>query len=197
MSTATLDYDLNFQDNQQTEADKRLFVQFFKDAVKNEIKSKEAGRPIFDEHDFVRVITPGSRDTVITRVADGSDYALRFHAQWARYKAGQNQDVSGTPLSQLPWMSVGQVAEFAAVGCRTVEQLVGMPDNLSQKFMGHHQIKQRAQVYLDAAKEAAPALKLQAELEKRDMEIAELRSMIEAMQAAKKAEQSAKVVPKV
>ena len=193
MSTATLDYDLNFQDNQQTEADKRLFVQFFKDAVKNEIKSKEAGRPIFDEHDFVRVITPGSRDTVITRVADGSDYALRFHAQWARYKAGQNQDVSGTPLSQLPWMSVGQVAEFAAVGCRTVEQLVGMPDNLSQKFMGHHQLKQRAQVYLDAAKEAAPALKLQAELEKRDLEIAELRTMIEAMSASKKAEQTAKV----
>ena len=193
MSTATLDYDLNFQDNQQTEADKRLFVQFFKDAVKNEIKSKEAGRPIFDEHDFVRVITPGSRDTVITRVADGSDYALRFPAQWARYKAGQNQDVSGTPLSQLPWMSVGQVAEFAAVGCRTVEQLVGMPDNLSQKFMGHHQLKQRAQVYLDAAKEAAPALKLQAELEKRDLEIAELRTMIEAMSASKKAEQTAKV----
>jgi len=193
MSTATLDYDLNFQDNQQTEADKRLFVQFFKDAVKNEIKSKEAGRPIFDEHDFVRVITPGSRDTVITRVADGSDYALRFHAQWARYKAGQNQDVSGTPLSQLPWMSVGQVAEFAAVGCRTVEQLVGMPDNLSQKFMGHHQLKQRARVYLDAAKEAAPALKLQAELEKRDLEIAELRTMIEAMSASKKAEQTAKV----
>jgi hypothetical protein len=197
VSTATIDYNLDFQDNQQAEADKRLFVQFYKDAVKNEFKSKEAGRPIFDEHDFVRVITPGSRDTVITRVADGSDYALRFPTQWARYKAGQNQDVTGTPLSQLPWMSVGQVAEFAAVGCRTVEQLVGMPDNLSQKFMGHHQIKQRAQVYLDAAKEAAPALKLQAELEKRDMEIAELRSMIEAMQAAKKAEQSAKVVPKV
>ena len=197
MSTDTIDYQMNFQDNQQAEADKRLFVQFYKDAVKNEFKSKEAGRPIFDEHDFARVITPGSRDTIVVRVADGSDYALRFPTQWARYKAGQNQDVTGTPLSQLPWMSVGQVAEFAAVGCRTVEQLVGMPDNLSQKFMGHHQIKQRAQVYLDAAKEAAPALKLQAELEKRDMEIAELRSMIEAMQVAKKAEQSAKVVPKV
>jgi hypothetical protein len=93
-------------------------------------------------------------------------------------------------------MTVGQVAEFAAVGCKTVEQLVGMPDNLSQKFMGHHQIKQRAQVYLDAAKEAAPALKLQAELEKRDQQIAELKATVDAMMATKKAEQTAKVPAK-
>lgn len=192
MSTGTIDYNMDFQDNQQAEADKRLLVHFFKDAVQNNFKTKEAGRPIFDEFDFVKVMAPGSRDTVVTRVADGSDYARRFPTQWAQYKARQEQSLTGTPLSQVPWLTVGQIAEFNAVNCRTVEQLVGMPDNLSQKFMGHFQIKQRAQVYLDAAKSAAPALKLQAELEKRDMEIAELRGMIEAMQAT----QQAKAPPK-
>jgi len=192
VSTGTIDYNMDFQDNQQAEADKRLLVHFFKDAVQNNFKTKEAGRPIFDEFDFVKVMAPGSRDTVVTRVADGSDYARRFPTQWAQYKARQEQSLTGTPLSQVPWLTVGQIAEFNAVNCRTVEQLVGMPDNLSQKFMGHFQIKQRAQVYLDAAKSAAPALKLQAELEKRDMEIAELRGMIEAMQAT----QQAKAPPK-
>ena len=192
MSTGTIDYNMDFQDNQQAEADKRLLVHFFKDAIQNNFKTKEAGRPIFDEFDFVKVMAPGSRDTVVTRVADGSDYARRFPTQWAQYKARQEQSLTGTPLSQVPWLTVGQIAEFNAVNCRTVEQLVGMPDNLSQKFMGHFQIKQRAQVYLDAAKSAAPALKLQAELEKRDMEIAELRGMIEAMQAT----QQAKAPPK-
>jgi len=192
VSTGTIDYNMDFQDNQQAEADKRLLVHFFKDAIQNNFKTKEAGRPIFDEFDFVKVMAPGSRDTVVTRVADGSDYARRFPTQWAQYKARQEQSLTGTPLSQVPWLTVGQIAEFNAVNCRTVEQLVGMPDNLSQKFMGHFQIKQRAQVYLDAAKSAAPALKLQAELEKRDMEIAELRGMIEAMQAT----QQAKAPPK-
>ena len=192
MSTGTIDYNMDFQDNQQAEADKRLLVHFYKEAIQNNFKTKEAGRPIFDEFDFVKVMAPGSRDTVVTRVADGSDYARRFPTQWAQYKARQEQSLTGTPLSQVPWLTVGQIAEFNAVNCRTVEQLVGMPDNLSQKFMGHFQIKQRAQVYLDAAKSAAPALKLQAELEKRDMEIAELRGMIEAMQAT----QQAKAPPK-
>jgi hypothetical protein len=185
MSTATIDFEMNFQDNQQSEADKRLYVHFYKDATKNEFKSREAGRPIFDEFDYVKVITPGSRDTIVTRVADGSDYARRFPAAWARYKAGQEQGESGTPLSQLPWMSVGQVAELSAVGCKTVEQLVGMPDVLSQKFMGHHQLKQRAQVYLEASKNAAPALKLQAELEKRDLQIAELQAQVATLVASK------------
>jgi hypothetical protein len=193
MSTATIDHEINFQDNQQSEADKRLFVQFFKDAVKNEFKSREAGRPVFEEFDFIRIITPGSRDTVVHRVADGSAMALRFPIQWARYKQNLDQNVVGTPLSQVPWLSVAQVAEFNAVGCKTVEQLVGMPDNLSQKFMGHHQIKQRAQAYLDAAKDAAPMLKLQAELEKRDEQIAALQAQMTELVQARKVEQAAKV----
>jgi len=187
VSTATIDYQVDFDNNQQTEADKRLFVQFFKDAVKSEFKTLAAGRPIFDEFDFIRIIAPGSRDSFVTKARDGDNYTTRFPIQWSRYKQNQDQDVTGTPLSAVPWLTVGQIAELNAVGCKTVEQLVGMPDNLSQKFMGHHQLKQRAQTFLEAANNAAPALRLQAELEKRDEQIAELRSMIEAMNAAKKA----------
>lgn len=187
-----VDFAMNFQDNEQAEADKKLFVQFYKEAVKNQIKSVEAGRPIFDEIDHVLIITPGSRDTFVTKVKD-DHYPQRFPQQWARYQAGLSQQDSGTPLTQMPWMTVGQIAELKAVGCNTVEQLVGMSDALSQKFMGHHQLKQKAQRFLDAAKEQAPALKLQAELEKRDEQIAELQATVNKMLAAREAEQSAKV----
>ena len=192
MSTTTLDHEMNFQDGQQTEADKRLYVTFFKDAVKNEFKTIEAGRPIFDEFDFIRIITPGSRDSYVTKVRANDGYTMRFPQQWARYKQNQDQNVTGTPLSAVPWLTTAQIAEFNSVGCKTVEQLVGMSDSLSGKFMGHHQTKQRAQLFLDAANNAAPALKLQAELEKRDEEIAELRKMVEAMQT----QHAPKVAPK-
>jgi hypothetical protein len=187
MSTETLDHAMDFTDNQQAEADKRLFVVFFKDAVKNAAASTEAGRPIFEERDFIRIITPGSRDSFVERVREGDQYTQRFPTQWARYKQNLDQTVTGTPLSQVPWLSIAQVAEFNAVGCKTVEQLVGMADAMAGKFMGFHQIKQRAQVYLDAAKEAAPALKLQAELEKRDEQIAQLQAQMATMMAAKPA----------
>jgi len=195
MSTDTLDFAMNFEDNQQSEADKKLLVIFYKDVVKNEFKSTEAGRPIFDEIDLIKIITPGSRDSF---VGDANEiYQQRFPQQWARYKAGRSQEMSGTPLNQLPWLGVGQIAEFNAVGCHTVEQLVGMSDAISQKFMGHHAIKQRAAAYLEASKAEAPLLKVQEELRKRDEEITELREMVNAMQASRKQEQAEKAAAKV
>jgi len=182
MSTDVLDFAMNFDDNQQAEADRKLLVAFFKDTVKNETKSIAAGRPIFDEIDLIKIITPGSRDSFISDATE--QYQHRFKAQWERYKAGQAQAVSGTPLNMLPWLSVGQIAEFNAVGCQTVEQLVGMPDAMSQKFMGHHAIKQKALAYLDAATSAAPMLKLQSELDKRDEQIKELQAQMAAVIAA-------------
>ena len=182
MSTDVLDFAMNFDDNQQSEADKKLLVAFFKDTIKNETKSIAAGRPIFDEIDLIKIITPGSRDSFIGDATE--QYQHRFKAQWERYKAGQAQAVSGTPLNMLPWLSVGQIAEFNAVGCQTVEQLVGMPDAMSQKFMGHHAIKQKALAYLDAATSAAPMLKLQSELDKRDEQIKELQAQMAAVIAA-------------
>jgi hypothetical protein len=186
-----LDHAMDFQDNQQSESDKRLLVVFYVETIRNESKSIEAGRPIFDEIDHIRILTPGSKDTFVTEVNQG--YIERFPQQWARYKAKQEQHASGTLLSELPWMTRSQVAELNAVNCMTVEQLVGMQDSLASKFMGYHQLKQRAQSFLDAAAGAAPALKLQAELDKRDEQIAELQAQMKAMLAAQKAEQAAKV----
>lgn len=186
----TLDFAMNFDDNQQAEADRRLLVVFFREPIKNEPKSIEAGRPIFDEIDLIKIITPGSRDSFVGDATP--EYQARFPQQWARYKAGLEQIQSGTPLEQLPWLSVGQIAEFKAVGCHTVEQLVSMPDAMSQKFMGHHAIKQKAQAYLDAATSAAPMLKLQSELEKRDQQILELQAQMKAVLEARATEQAAK-----
>ena len=181
MSTATIDHALDFQDGQQQEADKKLYVVFYKEAIKNESQSIAQGRPIFDEIDHIKIFSAGSRDTFVTEVNQG--YIERFPVQWARYKANQDQTITGTPLSALPWMTIGQMAEFNALNVKTVEQLATLPDSVSSKFMGFQQIKQRAQTYLDASKEAAPALKLQAELEKRDEQIAELTRMIGEMKA--------------
>ena len=185
MSTATIDHAIDFQDNQQMEADKKLYVVFYKEPIKNESQSIAQGRPIFDEIDHIKIFSAGSRDTFVTEVNQG--YIQRFPQQWARYKANQDQSVTGSPLSALPWMSIGQIAEFNALNVKTVEQLVGMAESNASKFMGFQQIKQRAQRWLDAANDAAPALKLQAELEKRDEQIAELTKMIGEMKASMKA----------
>jgi len=175
---------LDFDESRQNQGDEKLAVLFYKRAIKNESKTIEAGRPIYDELDYIKILTPGSRDTFETEVTE--EYRRRFPAHWAKFKANQEQSVSGTPLDQVPWLTLGQVAELRAVNVNSVEALVGMPDNLAQKFMGAHELKRRAQAFLDAAKDAAPLLKMQEELHKRDEQIAELRSMVEAQAAAMK-----------
>lgn len=185
MSTQEIDFAMNFDESQQDEADKKLFVVFFREAVHSEFKSLEAGRPIFDDVDMIRIHTPGSRDTLVNMVHQG--YINRFPKQWAQYKQGLEQTVSGTPLTQVPWLTKSQVAELMAMNIKSVEQLAGMPDNVAQKFMNHHALKQQATAYLEAAKGAAPLLKMQEELKKRDETIEELQKAVRAMQEAQAA----------
>lgn len=183
MQTPTFDGDVYEQD-QRYKDDQRLFVQFFREPVQNKVKSTLEGRPIFDEVDMVRIITPGSRDVMVTRADD--NYRRRFPKQWERFQLQQEQAVEGTPLEQVPWLTVGQVAELKAVHVMTLEQLAALPDNLAQKFMGAHQLRQRAQAMIDAAKGEAPMLRLQAELEARDQKIELMQKQIDQLVAASK-----------
>jgi hypothetical protein len=178
---STLDFDMNFEDGQQDEADKRLLVKFTLQSTYVEHESITAGRPIYKDEETIQIMAPGSRDVTSGLVTE--EYKRRFPKQYARFKAGHDQLQTGTPLSALVWMTPAQIAELNAVNCFTVEQLANMPDNLSQKFMGAQALKQRAQKYLDIAKDQAPMLMLQAELEKRDEQLAQLQKQMEVLQA--------------
>lgn len=166
-----LDFAMDFDANQQSEADKKLMVKFFKGTIKNEVKSAAEGRPIFDEIDLVMIMTPGSRDNFVGDATE--QYQRRFPTQWDRYKKNQTQDDGGTPLNLMPWVTSAQVEEFKYFNIRTVEHLAGCPDSVAQKFMGIQQFKQKAQAFLEAAKDRAPILKMQAELQQRDDKLAE------------------------
>jgi hypothetical protein len=185
MSTQQIDFAMNFDEVTQDEADKKLFVVFYRDAVHNEVKSIEAGRPIFDDVDLIRIHSPGSRDTVVAMAHDG--YTHRFPRQWAQYQQGLEQIGSGTPLKSVTWLTPAQIAELVALNVRSVEDLATMPDNMTRKMMNHQALKQQATAYLEAAKGAAPMLKMQDELKKRDETIAELQKAVKAMQEAQAA----------
>ena len=188
MSTAQYEHNVtDFEDQQQYAFDAKLFVVFYKDAIHNEAKSLEAGRPIYDEVDLVKIMTPGSRDSVIEKVNYGHE--KRFPRQWAAYKNNADQGVSGTPLEEVPWLTMAQRAELKAVNVRSVEQLVGMADNMAQNFMGFHGLKQRAQAFLDLAAGNAPTERLNAEIAKKDAELEVMRGQIAEMMAIQKAQQ--------
>jgi len=169
-------------DSIQSEDDKRLFVQFFLAAVKNETKSAAEGRPIFDEIPMVKIITPGSRDVLVNKAHQ--IYRDRFPLQWDRFQKKLTPVQDGTRLEEVPFLTVGQIAELKALNVFTLEQLAGLSDANSRHFMSFNSMKQKAVAYLESAKSAAPITMLKNELEKRDSEIEVLKQQVAKLMAA-------------
>jgi len=163
--------------------DNKLYVEFYRKPVLQPGKSREAGRAVYEEIDYVRIHVPGDKSSVIERPVTQQD-VFRFQDRYNKWKAGQEEAVTGTPLSALPGMTASKVEEYKFFKLVTVEQLAEANDNLGAKFMSFHQDKQRAKAFIEVAKNNAPIEKMNEELQKRDAEIENLRTMVEALQAS-------------
>jgi predicted RecB family nuclease len=108
----------------------------------------------------------------------------RFADRYKKWQAGQAEAVIGTPLTALPGMSPAKVEEYKYFKIVTVEQLAEANDGLGQKFMSFQADKARAKAFMEVAANNAPIEKMNEELGKRDAEIENLKTMVEALQAA-------------
>ena len=171
-------------------ADNKLYVEFFRKPVLQPGKSREAGRAVYEEVDYIRIHVPGDKSSVIERPVSQQD-VFRFQDRYNKWKAGQEEAVTGTPLSALPGMTPSKVEEYKFFKLVTVEQLAEANDNLGAKFMSFQQDKQRAKAFLEVAKNNAPIERMNEELAKRDAELEELRAMVTTLQANAKSSKRA------
>jgi len=198
-------------DMRQYADDNKLVAIFYVNPVHNKTKSTKEGRPIFDDVPYIKILTPGSKDSFHTEIprlvvdwevkvdkASGQEqripiygdideeniYIKRFPKQWDAFKKNMSTEtMSGTPIKEVSWLTASQKAEFQALHVNTVEQLAGMADSMAQKFMGFQQLKTRARAFLEASGKAAAGEKLADELQKRDELIAEQGEALKAMRA--------------
>ena len=163
--------------------DNRLYVEFYRKPVQHEAQSKEAGRAIYVEVDYIRIHTPGDKSSVIDRPINALD-VQRFGDRYNKWKAGQAEAVIGTPLTALPGMTPAKAEEYKYFKIVTIEQLADAPDNLGQKFMSFQQDKQRAKAFMEVAANNAPIERMNEELQKRDAVIEDLKTRLDALSAA-------------
>ena len=137
--------------------------QFFTEAVKLEWKSRQEGRPIFEDREFVRIIIPGDRRSMAVEPV-GEAHKQRWPREYEAFRAGREAPLEGTPLSEWPvsMMSPARVQELAYFNLRTVEQLAAVNDAQLQGLgMGARELRERARTWLEvAAKGAAPIERL-------------------------------------
>lgn len=150
---------MNDQDFRNPNAPKQPAVPvFFTEAVKMEFKSKQAGRPIFEDREMVRIIIPGDRRSMVVEIVN-DDHRQRWPKEYEAFKAGQEAPLEGTALADWPQLSRARVEELAYFHIRTVEQLAAVTDNHLQNLgMGARDERERARVFLDVAKNGTAAL---------------------------------------
>jgi hypothetical protein len=152
--------------------DDKLIVAFHMEPVLDKAASKAEGRPIYVSKEFVRIIVPGDKNNIVNRPVWAQDLQ-RFPRQYAAFKANQSQDLSGTPLETVPWITREQVEELKYFNVRTLEQLANIPDVHAQKFMGINTLRVRARDAIAFAKEQAPIQAL-AEAKRENVELRDL-----------------------
>lgn len=173
---------MNRPDESRYAMDDKLYVEFLREPILHPGKSREAGRAVYEERDFVRIHVPGDKTTVCVEPMHELNM-IRFKTRYDKWKAGQAEAVIGTPLSALPGMTPAKVEEYKYFKLITVEQLAEANDQLGQKFMSFNADKQRAKAFLQVAAGNAPIEQMNAELAKRDDEIETLKAQMAALMA--------------
>jgi hypothetical protein len=175
-----------------------LHIEFFVDPVENPAKTRDAGRPIFEDKEFVRIRFVGDRNKEL--VAPANDpfkfdrekgrhitYAEEFPRHYEAFKRDQEYVGEGTPLKEVPWLTASKRKELESLNIHTVESLSRLDgSNLARLGVGNRELKMQAVAWLDKAAGAAQDSKLAAELAARDDQIEQLKQQMAEMSARMK-----------
>lgn len=158
------DGDVNHFDNRHS-GDSAIHARFYLHPVLDEEASKAAGRPVHKELEYVEIVAPGNQNNIIKRPARQMDIE-RFSRQYSLFKDKSESQVVGTRLSDVTWLTRGQVEDLSLLRIHTVEQLAGLSDSVCSQHTGLYDLKGRAARYM------ADALSPMAELKKKNEELA-------------------------
>lgn len=139
-----------------------LIPSFHLKPVKNEYLSEKEGRDIWEEAEYVEIIVPGDKNSIID-VKVKAEHRDRWPRQYAAFKASMEAPEDGTPLEEWAGVSRSQVMELKSCHVRTVEHLAGLSDQQLSKVVpiGGYALREKAQAWLKQADEMKPLAEMQ------------------------------------
>ncbi len=198
--------------------DETLRVQFYKKSVLNKLKTyggsildefgrpkkdakgdpmtyEAAGRPVYEQRDYVKITPPDRLDkhNIVERPATDAD-RQRFRKQYQAFQARNQKAPDGMPLEKWPLIEAHQVDELRYLGIHTVERLSNVKPGEIPDIGGMAQLVQHATDYLAAAKGSSASTQLRTELSKRDTEIDALKRQMGELIAMAQAQAQTKPV---
>lgn len=167
-------------------------VRFYQKEMLHEFNTEKENRPVYYMADRIRIEIPGRQDTIIDTIAN-EWHKKEYPQQWARFmnekKDLEDTEITGTMLKDWTLLTAAQARELRHYHFYTVEQVALASDaqlNQVQMIvgMGGHVFRDKAKAYLAAARGASEIEAREHELEKRDLEIADLKKKMQEMMDA-------------
>jgi hypothetical protein len=187
---------------------------FYMGLIQNEIKSKEAGRPIYDDLEMIEIKFSGNTKTEFHAPAnDRCDRPLRnpenndrYYVRWSEhpdfakayeaFKAGKDGYITGTPLSELPFLTEGRRAELRAINIHSAEQLASLTGAQIGKYgFGMGDLCKQAQNYLERAKGTELDVRHEREKDEMRAELGDLRQKLDMLLSGDAPKAAAKPAP--
>ncbi len=145
-------------------------------------KSNEAGRPIFREREYVKIVIPGDKNAEYFQPSTDKE-RKRFPQAYQSFKNRESGPVEeGTPIEQWPQVTRAMALTLKASSIHTVEALASVHDgNIGKIGNNAHELRAKAQAFIATAKDAAHAHKLAAENQALKDQIAALTQQVAAI----------------
>lgn len=170
----------------------RQFVKFYHKKFYNAFQTSQTGQPVWEEKLMVKIVTPGDKTEY-----DGlaHDYHKRaYFVQYTRFREGKGEP-EGTPIEHAEFLLGPESVDLKYLGVHTIEQMAEASDVLCEQVTRGYELREHARVWckithgqslLDSTKKMSAELsaardqivRLEAENTKRDVEMAELKKML-------------------
>lgn len=171
------------------------YVRFETRAIQDPEASRREGRYIATDVDFVIIQPAGSKDTIEKSVErwfksmlkpEQMAHAKAYREMYDAWKAGRELPTHGTPVKTWQALKPAEIENLLHCNVRTVEDVAAMDEaTLGRIGMGARALKQKAQAWLDAARDtgkvAAEVEALRASNEQLTKQNAELAAAVEQL----------------
>ena len=146
-------------------------------------ESEKQGRPVYHDREYVKIIIPGDKQTVVFQRAEDS-HKKRFPRAYEQFLKREAEPIKGTPIGEWPVITRSQAAMLKAVNIPTVEALVEVADsNIGNLGPGGYELRAKAKAWLAQAKDSAAAQAIAAENERLKNQIADLQRQVNDLAA--------------
>lgn len=180
-----MEIDAEVFQNGRFAADRGVHARFYLKPMVDKAASAEAGRTIHKEVEFVEILAAGNPNNIVHRRATNED-RNRFREQYTLFREGSEEQLTGTHLTEVAWLTRSQIEELAYLRIRSLEQLASVSDEVCGRNVGLYELKKKAAAVLAAATSEAPLHQLRAENEKLLKQVEELTEQLKILLADQK-----------